>query len=153
MRLVRRGHCFWPLTPARDSILLYATAIGSLDRLGLLEHAKHEIGDVGARNKKASPEVLSVRSPVVTDQRSNVAVVSPSNLKPLSRRTSSMSAGSCFNRFGRSGEGIVPIGAAPTTTTRRTRVACIAPTMASVAREAILASLIERGPRQESGFS
>src|SRR5712691_1947552 len=31
---------------------------------GLPEHAKHEMGDVGARNEEAAPEVLPVRRPV-----------------------------------------------------------------------------------------
>src|SRR5215217_5628636 len=63
------------------------------------------------------------------------------------------SPGSCFGGFGRPGEGTVPIGAALTTTMRRTSVACIAWTMARVPRQAIPASEFDLGPRPESTAS
>src|SRR5207245_298084 len=81
---------------ARLLPLSVGDADGLLDRLGLLEDAEHEVGDVG-----------------------------------------------------RPAEGTVPIGAALTTTMRRTSVACIARTMARVPREAMPASEFDRGPRPE----
>src|SRR5215469_13280044 len=56
------------------------------------------------------------------------------------------SPGSCFGGLGRPGEGTVPIGAALTTTTRRTFAAFIAWTIALVPREATSASDRDRGP-------
>src|SRR5215204_4830827 len=63
------------------------------------------------------------------------------------------SPGSCFGSFGRPCEGMVPIGAALTTTMRRTSVACIAWTMARVSCDTILDSEFDRGPRPESTAS
>src|SRR5207302_1571722 len=37
---------------------------GSMERLGLPERAKHEMGDVGARNEEAAPQILPVRRAV-----------------------------------------------------------------------------------------
>src|SRR5438093_8967272 len=59
------------------------------------------------------------------------------------------SPGSCFGGCGRSGDGTVPIGAALTTTMRRTFVAFIAWTMARVPCQATPASADDRGPRAE----
>src|SRR2546428_14124114 len=39
---------------------------GSLERLGLPERAKHEMGDVGARNEEAAPQILPVRRAIGT---------------------------------------------------------------------------------------
>src|SRR6266511_4675734 len=62
-------------------------------------------------------------------------------------RMKNPSPGSCFGGFGRLGDGTVPIGAALTTTIRRTPVASIAATMARVPREVMPASdLGLRGP-------
>src|SRR2546427_11325288 len=59
------------------------------------------------------------------------------------------SPGSCFGGCGRSGDGTVPIGAALTTTMRRTFVAFIAWTMSRVPCHATPASADDRGPRAE----
>src|SRR2546428_12943389 len=37
---------------------------GSLERLGLPERAKHEMGDVGAGNEEPAPQILPVRRAV-----------------------------------------------------------------------------------------
>src|SRR5215207_6799121 len=63
------------------------------------------------------------------------------------------SPGSCLGGFGRPGEGTVEIGAALTTTMRRTPVACIAWTMARVPCDAVPVSDADRGPRPESTAS
>src|SRR4029450_1963469 len=63
------------------------------------------------------------------------------------------SPGSCLGGLGRPGEGTVAIGAALTTTMRRTPVACIAWPTARVPCEAMPASDAERGPRPESTAS
>src|ERR671910_512589 len=68
-------------------------------------------------------------------------------------RVTSPSPGSWLGGSGRPGEATVPTGAALTTTTRRTPVACIAWTMARVPREAIPASALDRGPRPDSTAS
>src|SRR2546422_6527219 len=60
------------------------------------------------------------------------------------------SPGSCFGGCGRSGDGTVPIGAALTTTMRRTFVAFIAWTMSRVPCHATPASADDRGPRTRS---
>lgn len=64
-------------------------------------------------------------------------------------RMKNPSPGSCFAGFGRPGEGTVPIGAALTTTMRRTSVACITWTMARVPCQATPVSEFDRGPRPE----
>src|SRR3981189_1931285 len=63
--------------------------------------------------------------------------------------TKNPSPGSCLGGFGRPGEGTVPIGAALTTTMRRTSVVRIAWMMARVPCQAIPASDADRGPRPE----
>src|SRR5215204_1967797 len=63
------------------------------------------------------------------------------------------SPGSCFGDFGRPGDGTVPIGAALTTTMRRTSVACIAWTIARVPCDAMPVSEVDRGPRPDSTAS
>src|SRR5215216_5323921 len=63
------------------------------------------------------------------------------------------SPGSCLGGFGRAGDGTVEIGAALTTTMRRTPVACIAWTMARVPRDAMPVSEVDRGPRPENTAS
>ena len=65
----------------------------------------------------------------------------------------SPSPGSCRGGSGRPGEATVATGAALTTTTRRTPVARIASTMASVPREATPASARDRGPSPDSTAS
>jgi hypothetical protein len=65
----------------------------------------------------------------------------------------SPSPGSCRGGWGRPGEGTVETGAALTTTTRRTPVACMAWTMARVPREAMPVSRLDRGPSPESTAS
>src|SRR4029453_2574814 len=55
--------------------------------------------------------------------------------------------------FGRAGDGTVEIGAALTTTMRRTPVACNAWTMARVPRDAMPVSEVDRGPRPENTAS
>src|SRR5919197_1186959 len=63
------------------------------------------------------------------------------------------SPGSCLGGLGRPGEGTVPIGAALTTTMRRTPVACIAWTMARVPCSATPTSAFDPGPRAEGTAS
>src|SRR5215467_12767118 len=72
----------------------------------------------------------------------------------LSRcRMMNPSPGSCLGGRGRRGEGMVPTGAALTTTRRRTPAACIAPAMARVPVEAIPYSAFDRGPSADSTAS
>jgi len=59
------------------------------------------------------------------------------------------SPGSCRGGLGRPGDGTVPTGAALTTTTRRTPVACIARMTASVPGAVMPASAADRGPRPD----
>src|SRR5439155_22236360 len=59
------------------------------------------------------------------------------------------SPGSCFGGCGRPGDGTVPIGAALTTTMRRTPVAVMASTTERVPRALTPASALDRGPRPD----
>src|SRR5207253_913862 len=65
----------------------------------------------------------------------------------------SRAAGSCFGGVGRPGDATLPIGAALTTTMRRTSVTFIARTIARVPCQAIPAFDADRGPRPESTAS
>jgi hypothetical protein len=147
---------FW-LLPQRLAQLLHVQPCGARSH-ALTSVVGHQ-GDVGPRHLPAAAAVLPVRRPVAAAQRLVGQPGRPDHgpvqaavaqevlhhrevgVVPAERRPDDAAeqvpheepvAGLCRGGLGRPGDGTVPTGAALTTTMRRTPVACIARTTASV---------------------